>query len=975
MSYTPTHALGYELHLLNGTAVALRLPIFTATVTIGRTADNTIVLTDPRVSRHHTRLTWDGAGFIAEDAGSSAGTYVNGVPIQAAVRLNPGDTLTLGGTLLRLSVVAAPQTTQPAAVPPPMPLPPVVPPRPNRRLVVPMIAALLLLLAGAGVALALLGPWRSTASGLIPPAVPGGQQPLPTPEPTPPPEPLTLTIADETSLAVVPDGTPQTNANGVSLTAPPDLLEAPGTLALVAGQAHGALAEELQRLYTLETPFYAVMAEQDGRGAATLSFPAASPESRVALLLDNEYLALLDTPPQNGVLQVRAFVGPRTLPDPPPLGVARDGSLRYVVLGPKQSGMAEPDLLTALIPAETAYAADSTQECLQYATLSRCRTDGTVYVMWRMATPLKTADADAIITTMQTLMQAYVGKGFTGATIGVTNTVSIIVDAHVGAPEYSTKNGVLYLPLDTASGITADATRRELAHELFHWIEDVAYTMTVAAFSNPKTWWLEVAAENGVFLIDDGAQAYNLEHYGQTTINGPTLGFQAAPYVWKSSEEARYIQAQLLTVNMCDSADCAISQQRFIAAINAGEYPLLESSAQATIHTNLDEYARYLLGSAPERTNTTISLAGVNKDAVYGDLIDVQRTTKTEFEIKPHQKSAQLSVQTPQDHTMEVLINAPIEQDGVYPLRVVSRTGNAQTWPVMLTIEPGVELYYRLGDDPPQHHAGDRELILGPIHKIVGYDMVRVVAIGREAGTLKGTVRLVDLQGDWLLLPGKVVSNSVQCSGEGATTDPNKLKNIATVLATTVAPKGSYTRSGLNELTFTLDPGATLNDDPDDRTEFTASGLIGPHNIQGMQRLYVPPPENTISSPLALLVLPLGLVAWRVRRRAVQAAAVMLAAIVLAGCIGMEISGSIDTRYVLEKLEYIGKGDTMGEPIWRISKGQAATDVDLTITVEVASLDDSAPPEPQTSVCRGRVEHELVVEIYKDGVVQPEPGE
>lgn len=73
-----------------------------ATVTIGRSADNTVVVDDLLVSRYHARATPEGDGFRVEDLGSLNGTYVNGGAIRTA-HLGPRDLLTIGN--LELNVV------------------------------------------------------------------------------------------------------------------------------------------------------------------------------------------------------------------------------------------------------------------------------------------------------------------------------------------------------------------------------------------------------------------------------------------------------------------------------------------------------------------------------------------------------------------------------------------------------------------------------------------------------------------------------------------------------------------------------------------------------------------------------------------------------------------------------------------------------------------------------------------------------
>jgi pSer/pThr/pTyr-binding forkhead associated (FHA) protein len=62
-------------------------------VTIGRADDNTIVLTERRVSRQHARIDWEESlkKFILSDLGSSNGTYLNGSKISSMTRYPLGD--------------------------------------------------------------------------------------------------------------------------------------------------------------------------------------------------------------------------------------------------------------------------------------------------------------------------------------------------------------------------------------------------------------------------------------------------------------------------------------------------------------------------------------------------------------------------------------------------------------------------------------------------------------------------------------------------------------------------------------------------------------------------------------------------------------------------------------------------------------------------------------------------------------------
>ena len=69
--------------------------------TIGRLPDCTVVVSDSNVSRHHSRISRAGSGFVIADLNSTNGTYVNGDRLLADHRLSDGDIITIGSVNLR----------------------------------------------------------------------------------------------------------------------------------------------------------------------------------------------------------------------------------------------------------------------------------------------------------------------------------------------------------------------------------------------------------------------------------------------------------------------------------------------------------------------------------------------------------------------------------------------------------------------------------------------------------------------------------------------------------------------------------------------------------------------------------------------------------------------------------------------------------------------------------------------------------
>ena len=106
-----------------------------AEVIIGREEDAQIVISNPAVSRHHARLTYQAGHYFIEDLGSANGTFVNGQRLAGPQALNPGDRVALGETtVLELEALGAPvppwQPAQTVADQSPLPAPAVAPPMP-----------------------------------------------------------------------------------------------------------------------------------------------------------------------------------------------------------------------------------------------------------------------------------------------------------------------------------------------------------------------------------------------------------------------------------------------------------------------------------------------------------------------------------------------------------------------------------------------------------------------------------------------------------------------------------------------------------------------------------------------------------------------------------------------------------------------------------------------------------------------------
>ena len=93
----------YKLRIEKGPEEGKTLPIPEDGLALGRSSQNDVAIRDEMLSRRHCRFYFEDGVPMVADLATVNGTQVNGVSIQEATRLRPGDAVAIGVSLLRLS--------------------------------------------------------------------------------------------------------------------------------------------------------------------------------------------------------------------------------------------------------------------------------------------------------------------------------------------------------------------------------------------------------------------------------------------------------------------------------------------------------------------------------------------------------------------------------------------------------------------------------------------------------------------------------------------------------------------------------------------------------------------------------------------------------------------------------------------------------------------------------------------------------
>ncbi len=979
------------LYQLAGDSGWRRIHLARPRFSIGRSGENDLVLDDDRVSPRHAGILIDARGVWIRDENASSGVFIQGQRIQPGtwVLLKPDADFTIGPASLRIQAGSTPVPTPSGRRPG----------EKKKTSLSPWVC-----LAGVVVALAFclcLGGGGLVAYFYLPGRLPAVSS-VPA-SPSAPPAPPT--IVD--TLSGTAGGPALQDDHGVSLDVPAAQVDNGQTVNLARLTLSSGMQSEVEKYYTVDGMAYsAVLPPGEGSsGQVTLSLPAPSPNSRLAVLVDDRMLGLLDTPIQGGAFHISTSLALSTT-DPlygdPATSAARPPN-HFLVVTPKVASLINPDKpafsllgdMAGSLPLLSLQADAQGDWCVtERFTTNRCWRNAarTVYIFWQDDYP-PSMQSTAVVGVKNAadlvagIMSDYASKGFIGAKISPNNPVDVVISKAGGDPYYSAKTGNVYLPWNDIANLGDTQSYCDISHELFHLVQAAAYHMSADALSNPKLWWLEVSAENGAFLLNPACIDNDLTQYGEKMVGSGLLGFQAAPFQFAGEETARYVQSQQLYLSMCTGETlCALSMEDWINAINNGTFPL-EDIARIDYEQNAKDLGRYLLGAAPEnsRTDAAIPPSTVSGHG-FGDHLSLapfiggistggQAGKTTDWSYGPTKQFTEVNAR-------QVQVHAAVSKGSVYPI-VVSNGGSALNQaldlPAFLEIRPGPAFWMKEDNNDPVFYPAGTGLKLGAISSALGTGQARIVAVAPDGDlTFNAVMSLVNLSGAWT---GQFLSPQVTDENCGTQTLGSNYASQTSqdVFLQLISGKGNFNQnSGTSE-------DIDLTWVPDNPADFQPAAVSATVSVQKDRVVLhysynIPQPSSTTdlfsrwlgenhfissqthASPhwgLALFILPgLGAVLglrYRKRRRvglrlsALSLAMLALCLLLLNGCSG-KAWGTIDGTYTFHKLEYVGEESpvqsaSLAVPknvTWLLSDGQMELDVNLTI--DMSFLDPNSVP-------------------------------
>ncbi len=599
----------------------------------------------------------------------------------------------------------------------------------------------------------------------------------------------------------------------------------------------------------------------------------------------------------------------------------------------------------------------------------------------------------------KSVLGEYAKWGFSGAILSARNPLYIIIDG-TDSPAYSFKTGNVYMPLDSLSNSDSLETQYALAHELFHWTEDESYSYNNSV-SGIDSWWLETAAENAAFMINPEFINLNLKQYGMTQNDG-IMGVQLDPFTWKiPKDEARYIHAQNLLVGFClGNNGCVIDKDYMASTINHAGNPFSSSFAVEKYKQNAIDVARYFLGEAPINGNSEITIPEIAKTGKgLGDYIHGMKAVKGTNII---------TSSSPNNLTKEkneVTISAKIPPGDVYPLRV-SNGKNAPVEdmpskagaPMYLLVEGNQNYFAKTGNGNLIDGSGKGQLMFGPIHENMGIENIRIAAYAQtEPMEFKAKAGIIDLSGDWVGKPIKLISQSQSCPSEDEEEGESNIASQATEpILNILSAYGQFERDPADTSGTALKWEQSEPIPGGEKAAIEAQVVVGSDNIKltwsvdipkktsslfSQQFAFLLPDEKSSQSktPWAWVTVPgMALCVYfplKNRRKGLLISLILLTSSLLlfsSGCGVKDLYGKINGEYIFTKIEYPEKDfsyPAKGDVYWNLSGGTNEITYDIFSEVFVDLLDESKGTVEKE--CITKIKYSLSGAVQKDGILTP----
>jgi len=742
--------------------------------------------------------------------------------------------------------------------------------------------------------------------------------------------------------------------NDERLAIPETALDSDVNAVLHTSAPDAKLEKILQEVFKSEANLYQVLAdgENDGTGPAIITAPVNGKQAYLLEIIDGEYYSLTNLEPDGGELSFQVPIASASK-DEGDDSLKFDGSYQFALIQsiekitlntPGSHHLAK----STLQPDPRSCGFESFTSMKGELPLNFCRqnVEGTIKVNVPSAYGKKAniEKVDHVVDVIEKIMNVYENKGFAAAQLKKAgNRVHVVVKSGSGDPYYSPSNGTVYIPDDSvASGGTG--LEWELAHELAHWVQDYNYNFTSAYWANLtgsssyRTWWLEVSAENMVFLFDPAAIEHNLTYYGMTTVATHNTPFQYSPNLWN---DQLYNHAQLVKVFMCEnSAVCPISESGFVEAINTGAFPYNGENAVNQVSENLEEYARYLLGESPRNANSHITIMpAVKTGSGYGEYIgSTIKQGISELKITGYEPQMVISGE---QGSQIINVKAEIQHGGVYPLVVnVGSNTNLERMPLQVRVSASAPFYYRIGDGDIQYNDGSKDMVLGVVHAVWGAEKIRIVAVAPDEDvTFNAEIRDVDFSGVWTLNRGEKLSvSNITCGRELKKWEAELSVNFSLPL---VLQMGDFTTgNSSSELNWVANQerweAYSAGKDPSlstlDVMPSKASALITPSEVLmslEYQEKESPPYEYDDD---------LDAVIWD------------------------QVVGSHTYDIVFKKIEFLNPKNP-GEPSWKLSEGTTTCSIDVTVVTMQFGPDGTLQLPKTTDACSGTMSFDVEVLI------------